>query len=119
MAGDTALQALNRRFRGVERPTDVLSWSYGEGAAGTGKEEAPWGEMALSVERAAAQALENGWPLRTEVLRLLAHGCAHLAGYDHDTAPGERVMKALEVKMLAAVGLRDLYPPDGSPREGA
>ena len=70
------------------------------------------GELALSLERAAAQAAENGWDLRTEVLRLLAHGCAHVAGFDHETAAQERVMQALEVRLLAGVGLRDLYPPD-------
>jgi probable rRNA maturation factor len=72
------------------------------------------GELALSLERAAAQAAENGWSLRTEVLRLLAHGCAHVAGYDHESEAEEREMKALEVRLLDALGLRGLYPEDGA-----
>ncbi|HEX9841377.1 MAG TPA: rRNA maturation RNase YbeY [bacterium] len=120
-ADDARLRALNRDHRGLDRPTDVLSWSYGaatppDGGSGEGGEregDAPLlGELALSLERAAAQAAQNGWDLRTEVLRLLAHGCAHVAGYDHETEAQEREMKALEVRLLAAVGLEGIYPPD-------
>ena len=127
LAGDDTLRALNLQYRGLDRPTDVLSWSYGgltrpdgssrttnttegeDGEDGEGRAE-PLGELALSLERARQQAAENGWDLRTEVLRLLAHGCAHLAGYDHDTSAAEREMMTLEVEMLARVGLENLYP---------
>ncbi len=119
LADDARLQALNRAHRGLERPTDVLSWSYdsaGPAAPGVAPGSVPLlGELALSLQRAAAQAVENGWPLRTEVLRLLAHGCAHVAGYDHESDAEEREMKAVEVRLLAAVGLRGIYPPDAPP----
>ncbi len=108
MADDAALQALNRVWRGRDRPTDVLSWSYLD----AGPAAPLLGELALSLERARRQAAENGWGLRTEVLRLLAHGCAHLAGYDHETAAEERRMRAVEIGMLAGIGLRNLYPED-------
>ncbi len=123
MAGDDTLRALNLHYLGLDRPTDVLSWRYGgstrpEGEkkfpeSGAGEEGAELlGELALSLERAREQAGENGWDLRSEVLRLLAHGCAHLAGYSHDTSEAEREMIAVEVEMLARVGLKDLYPGD-------
>jgi probable rRNA maturation factor len=128
-ADDARLRALNEAHRGLDRPTDVLSWSYldappaaaGPAAPKGGPARTPpapaaepplLGELALSLQRAAAQAGENGWPLRTEVLRLLAHGCAHLAGYDHETEAEEREMKALEVRLLDAVGLWDVYPAE-------
>ncbi|HKJ00187.1 MAG TPA: rRNA maturation RNase YbeY [bacterium] len=122
-ADDARLRELNRDHRGLDRPTDVLSWSYRDvlpDASGQADEvpadpaagEPLLGELALSLQRAAAQAAENGWDLRTEVLRLLAHGCAHVAGYDHETDEEEREMKALEVRLLASLGLEGIYPRD-------
>lgn len=71
------------------------------------------GELALSLETAERQAGENGWGLRTEVLRLLAHGCAHLVGYDHQTPTEDRDMKMLEVELLEGAELKGIYPEDG------
>ena len=77
------------------------------------------GELALSIKRARAQARESGWPLRTEVLRLLAHGCAHLAGYDHRTLKEDGAMRRVEERLLARVGLRGLYPAPRAKRAGS
>ena len=52
----------------------------------------------------------NGWALQTELLRLLAHGCAHLAGYDHQTAAQERKMRKVEEELLERIGLKGIYP---------
>ena len=113
---DAVLGELNRRYRELDEPTDVLSWSYLEDGAEDGAEaellgEVLLGEIALSLDRSRAQAAEYGWNLRTEVLRLLAHGCAHLAGFDHQTAAGDREMRSVEIGMLDRVGLKNLYPP--------
>jgi probable rRNA maturation factor len=106
-ADDATLRRLNREYRQRDRPTDVLSFGYGEEP---GEGAAPLlGDLALSLDRAAAQARANGWNLRTEVLRLLAHGCAHLAGHDHATAEQERLMLPVEIALLDRVGLRGLY----------
>lgn len=104
MAGDEVLSELNATWRGKQGPTDVLSWGYED------QPGAPWGDLALSLERTAAQAAENGWDITTEALRLLAHGCAHLAGHDHQTPDEERVMRALEIQLLEKVGVKGLYP---------
>lgn len=108
VADDAALRALNAKYRGQDRPTDILSWSYREGEGGPAPEML--GEMAVSLDRVCVQAGENGWDMQTELLRLLAHGCAHLAGYDHETEEGEREMRAVEISMLAKAGLPSLYP---------
>ena len=113
---DDELRRLNRRFRGKDRVTDVLSWPYldGTGHEGAGDEGKSGGnalgDLALSLERAGSQARENGWNLQTEVLRLLAHGCAHLAGYDHHTAAQERKMLQVELELLEGQGLKKIYP---------
>ena len=128
LADDPTLHELNRGHRGRDAPTDVLSWSYleapqagpsspapvslprdsAEDAAGPGEEML--GDLAISLERAQAQARTHGWELRTEVLRLLAHGCAHLAGYDHQSPEDETAMHAVEVRLLAVAGLEGIYP---------
>lgn len=115
-ASDDTLHALNRDHRGRDTPTDVLSWPYdpcGGGQAGMDSGEAEGfllGDLALSLERAQVQAGENGWPRGVEVARLLAHGCAHLVGYDHQTPEEERQMLAVEEHMLAAAGVEPIYP---------
>lgn len=105
---DDDLRRLNARFLGKRTPTDVLSWRYQEPRRGT---RPVLGELALSLDRIRAQARANGWPMQTETLRLLAHGCAHLAGHDHQTAEQDRVMRTLEERLLAGVGIKGLYPP--------
>jgi probable rRNA maturation factor len=105
---DADLRTLNRRFGAKDRVTDVLSWPYQDGGPDNGD---ALGDVALSLERAQAQARRNGWDLQTEVLRLLAHGCAHLAGYDHHTPAQERKMLKVEKQLLDNEGLRGIYPP--------
>ena len=106
IADDEALRTLNAEHRGQDRPTDILSWSYLEDAAASPE---LLGDLAVSLERVHAQARENEWDSPTELLRLLAHGCAHLAGYDHQTEEGEKKMRAVEITLLERVGLRIIY----------
>ena len=120
LTDDPGIRALNREHRGLDKPTDILSWSYlPPGQVLDAPLDSPHpatqpvahlGDLALSVETAARQARDNGWDLPTEAARLLAHGCAHLVGHDHQTAAQERRMLAVELRLLAAVGLRGLYP---------
>ncbi len=105
LADDATLAGLNRAYRGRDAPTDVLSWSYRDDEAVPGL----LGDLAVSLERVRAQARVNGWDAQTELLRLLAHGCAHLAGYDHATPDEDRVMRDVEIALLDAVGLGHLY----------
>jgi probable rRNA maturation factor len=108
---DEELRRLNRRFRGRDRVTDVLSWPYLDGSDQPGAPDGnALGDLALSLERAGLQARQNGWNLQTEVLRLLAHGCAHLAGFDHHTAAQERKMLKVELELLEEQGLKKIYP---------
>lgn len=76
---DRAIRTLNRKYRGKDRPTDVLSFAIGDGL----QQGEPFGDVVISVESARRQAREYDAPLRTEMLRLLVHGTLHLCGYDH------------------------------------
>ena len=68
------------------------------------------GELVLSGERVSQQATENGWDFETELIRLLAHGCAHLAGWNHERSSEESSkMLELETELLKKIGLRNIY----------
>ena len=109
IADDPALRKLNRAHRGRARPTDVLSWRHEEPA------EPLLGELAVSLDRVRLQAARNGWDAPTELMRLLAHGCAHLAGFDHETPAEEARMLPVEIQLLAGIGLENIYPREPKP----
>jgi len=81
IARDQDLRALNRRFRGKNSATDVLSFP----ASADGF----LGDIAISFERAQAQARELSHPVEDELRILMLHGVLHLAGYDHESDRGE------------------------------
>ncbi len=91
---DIELRRLNREFRGKNYPTDVLSFPA-DGATG--------GEIAISLDRAAAQAAEHGHSAADEVRILILHGVLQLAGMDHETDSGE--MAATEMRWRRRLGL--------------
>ena len=117
ITNDLEIQKLNKQFLKKDYPTDILSWTYdldeGEKTGLELKEsleENLAGELVVSAERVSKQAFENGWDFETELIRLLAHGCAHLAGYNHDESEVmEREMLELEIQLLKYVGLKNIY----------
>jgi probable rRNA maturation factor len=92
---DKNIHKLNREFRNVDRPTDVLSFPADE--------ETNLGDIAISVETAAAQAKENGLTFEAEIAQLILHGLLHLSGYDHETDNGE--MNRLELRLRKKLGI--------------
>lgn len=103
---DSEIQTLNHQYRQRNQPTDVLAWSYWE--------EEPQGEIlgeiAISLDHVKSQAEAHGFSEKVELLRLLAHGCAHLVGYDHeDSTEAEQEMLKMEAKMLEKIGLAEVY----------
>ena len=117
LTNDTEIQKLNQQFRGKDSPTDILSWPYSGDEADfdfpkvedTDEVELA-GDLVVSFERVRKQAEENGWDFETELIRLLAHGCAHLAGWDHERSAKEaKEMLELEIELLKEVGLSNIY----------
>ncbi len=85
---DAAIRDLNRRFRGKNKATDVLSFpAEGLGAEGVA------GDVAISVATAMRQAAEQGHSLATEIKVLILHGLLHLAGFDHEADAGRMVRR--------------------------
>ncbi|WP_129674097.1 rRNA maturation RNase YbeY [Candidatus Chloroploca sp. Khr17] len=109
LADDARLQALNRAFRGLDEPTDVLSFADdGDGAAFVAQPDAVryLGDVALSYERVVAQAHEYGHSRARELAYLTVHGMLHLLGYDHERGPDDAaLMRSREEAALAELVL--------------
>lgn len=107
-ADDAYLHELNRAYRGVDRPTDVLSFPCydAEELDGARAEPAPLlGEVVISVPRAQEQAKQFGHSVEREMAFLAVHGVLHLLGFDHDTPQREATMMAETESVLAPLGL--------------
>lgn len=94
LTDDATIQVMNRTFRGIDRPTDVLSFAAREGEIllqGKGYEFL--GDIAVSVETAKRQADEYGQTRQRELAFLVVHGMLHLLGYDHMEAEEEEEMR--------------------------
>jgi len=110
---DACVQRLNRDYRGVDAPTDVLSFAAQEGDdldaifAPEAAEEIDHylGDLILAWPYAAAQAARYGYPMQTELQLLVVHGCLHLLGYDHDTDENQAEMWAVQQAILNSLGV--------------
>ncbi len=112
---DEGIRAINRTMRGIDAPTDVLSFPMFDMPAGslpsigwtdpdTGL--LPLGDMCISLERAVAQAEEFGHSVEREVCYLTVHSVLHLLGYDHvDEGPMKAQMRAREEAILGSMGI--------------
>ena len=107
ITGDEEVHALNREHRGVDRPTDVLSFAFQETEPfPAAPDEAPsLGQVVLSFPRAVSQAREYGHAAELEVAFLLVHGVLHLLGYDHGDPGEERRMFGRQDAILSGLGL--------------
>ena len=112
LTDDAAVKALNRRWRRIDRPTNVLAFPSGAGVVAPGQ-PAPLGDVALAYETVAAEALGQGKSIDAHLAHLVVHGVLHLVGYDHGDAAEEREMAALEVLVLGRLGYGDPYRPAG------
>jgi len=98
VTGSRELQGLNRKFRGLDKPTDVLSFP-----ALPGVKDGLAGEVAISADIAAQNARRLRHKLADEIKILVLHGVLHLAGYDHEHDHGEMARK--EQSLRKAFGL--------------
>ena len=109
LTDDAGIAALNREFRGVDAPTDVLSFPQLEAAGPVTAVPAdaplPLGDIVMSLQRAEAQARAYGHARARELGFLLVHGLLHLLGYDHETPDEAATMEARQEAILHALEL--------------
>ena len=98
IADDDLLHELNREHRGVDGPTDVLSFAAEEGEEFPAAPGEPryLGDIAVSVETVRRNAAEAGLTTAQEIDHVLVHGLLHLLGWDHETDEDEAAMRARE-----------------------
>ncbi|MFN4020064.1 MAG: rRNA maturation RNase YbeY [Erythrobacter sp.] len=111
---DEEVHALNREWRGRDKPTNVLSFPMLERAelASLGADGPPvmLGDIALAHETCAREAADKGIGLADHATHLIIHGLLHLAGHDHvDCDAQAEQMEALETSILAKLGIADPY----------
>lgn len=100
ITGDEEIRSLNSAYRGLDRSTDVLSFSQLEGEEIPGEGDL-LGDIVISLDTAVRQADEYGHSVEEEMNRLLVHGVLHLLGYDHEKGDAEAArMRAEEEKYL-------------------
>lgn len=103
---DDRIHELNRDYRGIDRPTDVLSFECDnvpfEGEAFDEAHEYELGDIIIAVDVAERQTREYGTTLEQELTLLTVHGLLHLMGYDHIEDDDAQIMEALEDKLIAA-----------------
>jgi probable rRNA maturation factor len=108
ITGDAAVRDLNRRFRGEDAATDVLSFDLrqdaGEFVLPPG-ESTRLGDVVISLPAARRQAKRAGHSVEREVALLLTHGVLHLLGYDHAVESEERLMRSRETALLSSLGV--------------
>jgi probable rRNA maturation factor len=101
LTDDDQIQELNRDYRKINRPTDVLAFSQREGALGNAA-GGLLGDIVVSVPTARRQASDSARDVVSEVTWLLAHGLLHLLGWDHETPSRDRRMRLETERLFAA-----------------
>lgn len=111
---DAEIHALNREWRGRDKPTNVLSFPMltREDLLALAPDGPPemLGDIALAFETCAREAADKQVPLEHHATHLIVHGLLHLAGHDHEISPADAdAMEALETLVLAQLGIADPY----------
>ncbi|MGI5824269.1 MAG: rRNA maturation RNase YbeY [Bacillota bacterium] len=105
LVDDEEINIVNRNFRQVDRPTDVLSFPLYE-AAEPLLPGGSLGDLMISVDTMRRQAAEYGHSQKRELCFLFVHGLLHLLGYDHEISPAEEALQfARQEEVLSALGI--------------
>jgi probable rRNA maturation factor len=118
LSSDAEVERLNATYRGKQAPTNVLSFPAGpaiEPAADAAEPVRFLGDLALAAETVVREAADLDVPFEHHLQHLVVHGLLHLLGYDHETDDEAEAMEALEVRILARLGIADPYAAAGEP----
>lgn len=106
LTGDAEQRQLNRQYRGMDKPTNVLSFPQ---IAPFGPVAGLLGDIILARETLEREAAEMGISFLDHFTHLVVHGFLHILGYDHIKDDEALVMEGLEIRILAALGVADPY----------
>jgi probable rRNA maturation factor len=110
IVGPQEIKALNARFRGRNKPTNVLSFPAAVPAGGQPQAElAPLGDLVICPAVLQKEAREQDKPLRAHWAHLVVHGTLHLVGYDHELLRDAARMERREIRVLGGLGFPDPY----------
>jgi probable rRNA maturation factor len=111
IAEDAAVAALNTQFRGIDAPTDVLSFPADTPPVRQPDDPVYLGDLVIAFPYASAQAAREGHALMDSLSLLVVHGTLHLLGYDHDCAEARQTMWAAQEAALVTLGLSPQLVP--------
>lgn len=112
LTDDASIRALNAQWRGIDKPTNVLSFPAGESPAIPGPVHL--GDIAMAYETVAAESAAENKAFADHLAHLAIHGYLHLAGFDHETDAEAARMENLETRVLAGLGIADPYADPAS-----
>lgn len=99
------IHEINREYRGIDRPTDVISFALEDSEGVSIDNYRILGDIYISIDKAREQALEYGHSFKRELAFLTVHGFLHLLGYDHMDADDEKVMFGRQEEILNGFGI--------------
>jgi len=108
LTDDAAVRRLNAQWRGIDEPTNVLSFPAAAGAPAINSTKS-LGDIAIAYETTAREAQDEAKPFADHLAHLGVHGFLHLLGYDHETDAQAVTMENLERAILARLGVPDPY----------
>ena len=108
LTDDAAIRRLNAQWRGIDKPTNVLSFPSSDVAAHSGGVRS-LGDIAIAYETTAREASEEEKSFADHLAHLAVHGFLHLLGHDHDTEAAAEKMERLERVILGRIGIPDPY----------
>lgn len=107
LTNDEEIHALNRQYRGIDKPTNVLSFELGDPVL--------LGDIYISLDTVARQAADAKISVAEHTAHMAVHGTLHLMGYDHITDAQAAVMEPLEIKIMKKLGYKNPYADDAAP----
>src|SRR6201986_883358 len=111
LTDDPGIRTLNNNWRGIDKPTNVLSFPalQPEGARKPGDAPRMLGDIAIAYQTTKREAEEEGKPFDHHLSHLAVHGFLHLIGYDHENDDDAEAMESLETEILGLLGIPDPY----------
>jgi probable rRNA maturation factor len=111
LTDDAGIRTLNNNWRGIDKPTNVLSFPALPPTGNSGPDDAPrmLGDIAIAYETTRKQADDEQKPFDHHLSHLAVHGFLHLIGHDHENDDDAEAMETLEQEILAQLGIPDPY----------